>query len=62
MKLMGHSSGVVGVALVLEKLGGGAGRRSNGKCRISPPTARFPIAHALTSGMLWASQSGRTGG
>ncbi len=34
MKLMGHSSGVVGVALVPGKLGGGAGRRSNGKCRI----------------------------
>jgi len=34
MKLMGHWSGVVGAALVLGKLGGGAGRESNGKCRI----------------------------
>ncbi len=34
MKLMGHSSGVVGVALVLGKLGGGAGPKTNGKCRI----------------------------
>ena len=40
MKLMGLKSGVVGVALVLEKLGGGAGRRSNGKCRDKRHRAR----------------------
>ncbi len=34
MKLMGHASVVVGAALVFGKLGGGAKRRSNGKCRL----------------------------
>ncbi len=41
MKLKGHPSGVVGVALVLGKFGGGAGRRSNGKCRLRSKTPMY---------------------
>ncbi len=40
MKLMGHSSGVVGFALVLGKLGGGAVRRSYGECRSVPQSPK----------------------
>ena len=60
MKLMGHSSGVVGLTLAVEKLGGGADEQSNGKCRIREQPAMKYAKALITGGIVFVTSAPAT--